>query len=453
MSFFTSYELRLLNAMVVLHRPTRTALVEKTGFSLARISSLLTALERSGTVRKSGKTESKGGRPSSIFELHPDLGYTVGVAIHLKRLNIVMIDAREQIVYERDAPLDLSSDPTSHFDGIVEAVSREVHHVLEESIAQRRVLGVGLAVPGLLDTRRGLWLQGLQLTGINHVNPARELEKRLGLPVFQEDITRSLACYEMLRGQGRGTSDFILMHIDMGLGTALVLNGEIYRGIHGVAGEFGHIPHPNSQYRCSCNNIGCLETIVSTPGILRMFQERLQEGVRSTLQYYADEGNRLTLEAIRDAARDGDRFARTTLDEIGHFIGDACAILIKLLNPGRIIISGPVCIFRDFLNDAIYQVLTRQVFQEMLEDFKLSFADYRSNQEAYGVALFALESYFRFKGDSGTNHQANRSSIADRGAVMPSPPRHEVQKTVSEYAPGWQKTIAAGKGSGADSPA
>jgi len=151
-----------------------------------------------------------------------------------------------------------------------------------------------------------------------------------------------------------------------------------------------------------------------------MFQERLQEGVRSTLQYYANGGNRLTLEAIRDAARDGDRFARTTLYEIGHFIGDACAILIKLLNPGRIIISGPVCIFRYFLNDAIYQVLSRQVFQEMLEDFKLSFADYRLNQEAYGVALFALESYFRSRAESGTNRRANQSSIGGRGADSPA---------------------------------
>jgi predicted NBD/HSP70 family sugar kinase len=394
MSAFTSYELQLMGAMVALHQPTRAALADKTGLSLIRISGLLSGLERSGAVRKRGKTVSRGGRPSSIFELHGDIGCTVGVAIHLSRLSVVVVDAAGGNVFECDAPLALSSDPASHFRGIVEAVSREVRRVVERAPVRRPVLAVGLALPGLLDTRRGLWLQGLQLSGISHVNAARELEKELNLPVFQEDITRSLACYEMLRGLGREASDFVLMHIDMGLGTALVLHREIYRGIHGVAGEFGHIPHPNSQYRCSCNNIGCLETIVSTPGILRVFQERLKEGVGSTLQYHVNEGNGLTLEAIRDAAQGGDRFARTTLHEIGHFIGDACAILIKLLNPGRIIISGPVCIFRDFLNDAIYQVLSRQVFQEMLEDFTLSFAEYRPNQEAHGVALFALESYF-----------------------------------------------------------
>jgi predicted NBD/HSP70 family sugar kinase len=395
---FTPEELQLLRAMVVLHQPTRATLAEQTELSLVRISSLLTGLERAGAIKKSGKTESRGGRPSSIYELHADIGCTVGIAIHLAKLNIVVADAAGEIGYERDAPLSLASEPASHFQGIVEAVSGEVRRVVRELADRRCVLAVGLALPGLLDTRRGLWLQGLQMSGINHVNPARELEKELGLPVFQEDITRSLACYEMLRGQGRETPDFILMHIDMGLGTALVFDRQIYRGIHGIAGELGHIPHPNSQYRCSCNNIGCLETIVSTPGVLRVFQERLREGVRSILQHPGGEGDRqgdrLTLEAIHDAARAGDRFARTTLYEIGHFIGDACAVLIKLLNPGKIVISGPICIFREFLYEAIYQVLNRQVFQEMLEDFTLDFAEYRPNQEAHGAALFALESYF-----------------------------------------------------------
>lgn len=388
-------ELELLGAMVMLTQPTRLALAEKTRFSVAKLSKLLSGLERINAIRKRGKTESKGGRPSAVYQPHTDLGCVLGIAIHQTRLSLVVIDAAGESIYEREAPLALSADLKSHFQGILSATADEARSVLRELEGTHRFLCVGLALPGILDTAQGLWLQGLQMSGIHHVNPAQELEKRLGLPVFQEDITRSLAYFEMMRGCGRDLPSFILVHVDMGLGTAIVNDHEVYRGIHGIAGELGHLSHPGSAYRCSCNRVGCLETIVSTPGILRIFEERLNEGVHSILRYRKGGDAALRLQDIHDAARSDDRFARTTLDEIGRFIGDSCAILIKLLNPGRIIISGPVCMFKDFFREAIHQELKHQVFQEMLEDFEMLFADYRTNQEAHGVAIFALEGYLR----------------------------------------------------------
>jgi glucokinase len=169
----------------------------------------------------------------------------------------------------------------------------------------------------------------------------------------------------------------------------------IYRGIHGIAGELGHLWHRDSTYRCSCNRVGCLETIVSTPGILRIFNERLKEGVHSILRFRKHGDETLRLDDILAAAANGDRFATTTLQEIGGFIGDACATLVKILNPGRIVISGPVCMFKDFLQDAIIRTLKDQVFQEMLEDLEILFAEHRTGQEACGAAAFAFEGYLR----------------------------------------------------------
>ncbi len=386
-------ELELLEAMIMLTQPTRLALAEKTRFSVAKLSKLLAGLEKINAIRKRGKTESKGGRPSAVYQPHTDVGCVLGIAIHQTRLSLVVIDAAGDSIYEREAPLALAPELSSHFQSILSAIADEARSVLRELGGAHRFLCVGLALPGILDTAQGLWLQGLQMSGIHHVNPAQELEKRLGLPVFQEDITRSLAYFEMRKGCGRDIASFILMHIDMGMGTAIVNDHAIYRGIHGIAGELGHLPHPDSSYRCSCNRVGCLETIVSTPGILRVFKERLREGVHSVLRYRKGDDDALMLQDIHDAARNDDRFARTTLDEIGRIIGDACAILIKLLNPGRIIVSGPVCMFKDFLREAIHQELKHQVFQEMLEDFEMLFAEYRTNQEAHGVAIFALEGY------------------------------------------------------------
>jgi glucokinase len=185
-----------------------------------------------------------------------------------------------------------------------------------------------------------------------------------------------------------------MVYIGLGLGTGIVINGRIYRGYHGLAGEIGHVEHADNTYRCSCNSVGCLDTVVSTAGILRVFRDRLKEGVRSSLQKTTTEsGSGLSLEEILAAAEAGDRLAQSTLEEIGVFLGDACATLIKLFNPQRLIISGPGSIFKEYFDDPVQQVIRQRVLPEMLEDYQTVFADYRANHEAKGAALLALKRY------------------------------------------------------------
>ncbi|MBA7690861.1 D-allose kinase [subsurface metagenome] len=256
-------------------------------------------------------------------------------------------------------------------------------------------MAICLSLPGMVDTRRGIWLLGLQVSGITHINIAQILEKKLKFPVFVEDSSRSLAFLEMHTGYGKGIRNFVLVYLGLGMGTGIVFNRRIYRGFHGLAGEIGHIVHADNTFRCSCNSVGCLETVVSATGIMRVFRERLKEGVMSSLQqYYTQREENLTLEVILEAARKGDRLAQSTLSEIGSFLGDACAVLIKLFNPQRIIISGHGAIFKDYFREPVQNGIAQQVFPEMLIDYKTVFADYEKNHEAYGAALIAAEHYW-----------------------------------------------------------
>jgi predicted NBD/HSP70 family sugar kinase len=125
-----------------------------------------------------------------------------------------------------------------------------------------------------------------------------------------------------------------------------------------------------------------------------VFQDRLKEGVRSSLQKTTIEnGPGLSLEEILAAADGGDRVAQSTLGEIGVFLGDACATLIKLFNPQALIISGPGSIFKEYFRDPLQQVIQQRVLPEMLEDYQTVFADYRANHEARGAALLAMKCY------------------------------------------------------------
>jgi glucokinase len=311
------------------------------------------------------------------------------------------MDGAKRAFLRREYPLQLAADPATHAQAVVGRLSEELEHILAHELpCAHQVTALGVALPGLIDTRAGTWLLGLWLSGIAQVPIVRLLSERLGLPVFIEDIARSAAFYEMHLGAGRGVRTFVLMYLGSGVGSGVVINRRIYRGFHGLAGEIGHIEHPANSYRCSCSNVGCLETMISPAGILRVFRDRLAEGVISSLQR---EPGELDLSKIRTAADQEDRFARATLHEIGGFLGDACAILIKMFNPQRLVVSGAGAVFRDYFAAPVDEVIRRRVLPEMLADFRTVFADYQSFQEAHGAALAAMNRYLdrRLAGPEG----------------------------------------------------
>jgi predicted NBD/HSP70 family sugar kinase len=385
-------EIKVLHSIFSLGQSTRQRIARRTRLSLVKVSSILSLLQKGGFILKASSANTRSGRPSHLFRLKPKLGCALGLAVGLDRFNVIAMDAGKDITFRRELPLSLSADLSANAQAIIDQLSQELLRVVEKDLkGSGPILTLGVALPGLVDPRTGTWLLGLWLPGIANVSVAGLLAERLGIPVFVEDIARSVAFYELHRGSGRRVRSFVLIYLGSGVGSGIVINRRIYRGLHGLAGEIGHIEHADNAYRCSCNNVGCLETVISTVGMQRMFKDRLAQGVISSLQADA---SALDLERILLAAREGDRFTKSTLREIGHFLGDACAILIKMFNPERVIISGRGSMFRDFLKDSVEEVIHHGVIPEMLAGYRTVFAEYDPFQEAHGAALVAANHYF-----------------------------------------------------------
>ncbi len=385
-------EIKVLHSIFSLGRSTRRSIARRTRLSLVKVSSILNPLVKAGLIQKANSSKARSGRPSHLFRLKPKLGYALGVAVGLESFNIIAMDAAKDIALRQELPLRLSADLSANAQAIIDQLSQELLRVVEEDLkGLGPILTLGVALPGLVDPRTGTWLLGLWLPGIANVSVAAILAGRLGIPVFVEDIARSVAFYELNLGSGSRVRSFVLIYLGSGVGSGLVINRRIYRGLHGLAGEIGHIEHADNEYRCSCNNVGCLETVISTVGMRRIFEDRLAQGVASSLQA---EARPLELDRMLVAAREGDRFTKSTLREIGHFLGDACVILIKMFNPERVIISGRGSMFRDFLKDSVEEVIYRGVIPEMLAGYRTVFAEYDPFQEAHGAALVAMNHYF-----------------------------------------------------------
>jgi N-acetylglucosamine repressor len=396
-------EVKVLQSIFFLRSSTRSEIARHAGTSPVSVTALLGRLLEKGLVERAGKTQNRSGRPSSIYRLTSCVGYSLGVSVETGSFRIAAVDPRRTILREGEYALSLSSSPTDHLDEITRQISAEVRSTMGSAeLRDRRPLAIGLSMPGMVDTDRGVWLQGLQVSGITHIPLRTIMERAFGLPVVVEDVTRSLAFLTAERRWPASSRDMIYLFLGSGVGTGIIIGEEPYLGSRGLAGEVGHLVVEEEGERCSCGNIGCLETVVSRPSILRRFQRRLSEGVISSLQYFrAKDAPPLTLDAIREAALSGDRLARSTLFEIGTFLGDACCKIITLYNPQTLVIGGPAAILGEFLREPIWITIRQRVIPEMLEGFTLDITQSDPHDGALGAALLAERRFWKNAASSG----------------------------------------------------
>ena len=393
----TKNEAQVLRSIICQETATRRTIADLNSMSLVLVSSTLAGLEEKGCITKTTLPgNSGGGRPTFAYNLVENLGCGVGMAIEPDRFHIVVINAKKETVFDESYPLILSDDPEQHLEAIVEQVMERLASVASRSVpAETNFCTIGVTLPGVTDADQGIWLQGYQVTGISHVNMLKVFADKLDTPVYIEDPSRAVTFYEQKKGIGRDIDNFVALYLGYGVGAGVVIDSKIYRGSNGLAGEVGHIVVDPGGSRCSCGDVGCLETVASSGAIMRRIKDRLDEGVVSTVyRPEEDKSGGAALRAVLEAAEKKDRLARSMLYETGEFIGSAGAILIKLFNPKRLIVTGPGSIFHNYFRPRVEMMFERRVMPEMLSGFELHFADYEENHEAIGVALMSLEHYW-----------------------------------------------------------
>jgi len=392
-------ELSVLKTIYFKTDATRLKISVSTHMSTVLISGILNNLEEKGYIRKGGKTKTSGGRPSILYSLNPELGYFWGISVNTDSFTVSILNSAAKLVKTVDYKLTLSSDQEEHVDNIISQIVVEIEKLIQSGGFFKKPVYVGISVPGVVDTENGIWQHGLQLTGITGVLLRDILQEKLNIPVHIEDQSRAITMYEMRNGEGKNLRNWVFLYLGSGVGAGIVINGEIYRGHKGMSGEIGHLEVDPGGSRCSCGNIGCIETILSVPSILRQFKERLDEGVMSSLQRYYPKGpEKLDLNKILTAAREGDKLTLAILFDIGLFLGDACTKLIKILSPEKIIIGGPAGILGDFFKNPIDITFTRLLIPEMLPDKSVGFTLYNHQKTSWGAALGAMDLFWNTVG-------------------------------------------------------
>lgn len=312
---------RVVRAVRMAGSLTQAEIARSTGLSAATVSNIVRELKDGGTVEVT--PTSAGGRRARSVSLSGDAGIVIGVDFGHTHLRVAIGNLAHQVLAEESEPLDVDASSAEGFGRAEQLVNRLIETT---GISPGKVIGVGLGVPGPIDVESGTLGSTSILPGWTGINPSQELSGRLGVPVYVDNDANLGALGELVWGSGRGVKDLAYIKVASGVGAGLVIDGHIYRGPGGTAGEIGHITLDESGPVCRCGNRGCLETFTAARYVLPLLQP--------------SHGPELTMERVVQLAREGDPGCRRVIGDVGRHIGSGVANLCNLLNPSRVVLGG-----------------------------------------------------------------------------------------------------------------
>jgi glucokinase len=303
----------------------------------------------------------------------------VGIELSGATMRAALVNAEGVVTERREAALER--------DGVSEQVTSVVTELRDVS---PRVAALGVGVPGLVDPQTDRVIISPDLPSVVRGDLHGELGHATGLRVELENDANAAAYGEYIVGAGRGSRNMFYVTIGKGIGGALILDGRLWYGASGFAGEFGHITIDPEGVECSCGNVGCLETVASAPNIVRRTHERLYRDGTSSLSRLAVNKDFTAADIAREA-KNGDDFALLMIERTGRYIGTAIAAVINLLNIERIVLGGGVMEAGDLILNPIIRETGRRAFQPCFEAAQIVAASLGTDAVPIGAAMLARD--------------------------------------------------------------
>ena len=315
------------------------------GMSRSTAKRLIDGLLAEGVVQRvaaPGQPGIRGPRAGNL-RLRGDYGWCLGLNVEPERIELCALSLAGDILGLESHPLrDRGSEGTIRQLAEIASGSRDGGRSTTQG--RGRLLGIGVAIAGLVDARQGFVYDCFPVPGWEEVPLKERLEEKLGAepgaPILVEDRVRCMAVAEKRYGVARDLDTFLYVDLGSGVGSCFFLDNRIYRGKNGIAGEFGHVPVKENGPQCNCGNKGCLEVMVSTGSLKAAVKSSLESKVYTQLK--GGPGQEISLEDIAAAAGQGDKLASLLLFETSELIGIGLADLVSVFDPGAVILAGEV---------------------------------------------------------------------------------------------------------------
>jgi glucokinase len=311
----------------------------------------------------------------------------IGIDLGGSTLKAALITRDGEIIQESRYEAN-QQGPDALFDQVVQVALT----LRDNKSATGPVAAIGVGIPGLVNRRTNRIEVMPNQPSLPQIDLTSELSRATELPVILDNDANACAYGELQVGAACGRREVFFVTLGTGIGAGLIINGQIYRGAAGFAGEFGHMTIDPEGIECVCGNIGCLETIVSGPNIVRRTRERLYRDRTSSLSRLAIPRDReFTAEDIAHAAREGDEMAQLMMERTGMFLGIALAAVINLLNVEMVVMGGGVMEAGDLILKPTIKETRRRAFPPSFNSCEMVIAKLGPTAGMIGAALMARD--------------------------------------------------------------
>jgi predicted NBD/HSP70 family sugar kinase len=369
------------------HQLTLSELSKLTHKSLPVVTSTVNSLIEDGYIQEHGLARSTGGRRASAFTLNDQKKrYIIAVAVDQLVTRVVIYDLLNNIKTEPGIKeLALVSAPAL----IDTFITFLKDYISRSNIPLNQILGIGIGMPGFVNAE----------LGVNHtffkseqdLNLKKHLTQELGVPVFIDNDSSLIALAELKFGAGKHLKDVLVVNVGWGTGLGMIVNGSLFRGHSGYAGEFSHIPLSQSNKLCSCGKRGCLEVDTSLVVMIERAKSEINDGASSSMEQVFKETGELSADHFLQAAKSGDPLAVSILSDAAFLIGKGMSTLIHIMNPKLMVLSGRGAIAGKILMAPIQQAINEFCIPWLAEQTEIQVSKLAQDSELLGAATLVIE--------------------------------------------------------------
>lgn len=347
---------------------TKQEIAKRLQLSIPTVSTNITLLESEGLVQLGKMAASTGGRRPVTIDLIANSRYSIGVSIGIECVNFILMNLKGDTIYKKNVAF-ASGTP---FSAIIDLITTIVPSIISNhNLEHHQILGIGLALPGMVDDEHNILLNAPNLKTKNYTFD--QLEQTLGLPIFIENEANIAAFAEYALGFSKTIDNLVYISITDGVGCGIIISHHIYKGKTKRAGEFGHIRVSDRRIQCNCGRFGCWELFASNHAILR---------------YYLEETNEIakTIDDVFTAYQKGVNGAKKALETYSIYLKRGIENVLLALNPDCIVIGGQIAKYADIM----------QRYIDTIDDVPVRFSSLADEASLIGAAMIPFQEILSF---------------------------------------------------------
>ncbi|MGM9843842.1 MAG: ROK family transcriptional regulator [Muribaculaceae bacterium] len=384
----SSQKKRIITYYIHNGNSTITDLAKVLDLSIPTVTKLVEDMCSSGILNSYGKLETAGGRHPQLYGLNPDACYFVGVDIRRFCVNIGLINFNGELVENQmNVPYTFENSPKG-LDNLCDIIRTFISSLIVE---KDKILDISINVSGRVNPDSGY---SYSWFNFGEDPLSQVMTDKIGIDVYIDNDTRAMTYGEYLRGNINEKKDMLFVNLSWGLGLGIIIDGKLYKGKSGFAGEFGHTPAYDNEIICHCGKKGCLETEASGSAMYRKLVERHKNGEKSFLSDLIDAGKEITLENLIDAINHEDVLCIELAEELGYELGKNIAGLINIFNPELVVIGGVLSQLGDYVLLPIKTAVRKHSLNLVNRDTTIRLSSLKDRAGIIGACMMARSRIF-----------------------------------------------------------